>query len=291
MMRRAIPLLITATSLLLVPEASAGTETFSSPGSSEFSLHASNGYKIFVGRSHREVTLIAFHPRTFASAVYTVRGRSSAERIDANFGKLGRISVGLRTKRVRRTPLGKGCSGSPPTTRFGVFTGTIRFRGEGGYTSVDARGARGRVDSRIRETCPFSPFRSRTLAGSGRRHPPELEASEGRRRGFGAEALLRSKKGEDSILFEAVTLERRGRIEIFRTVTAVGGPASLSFADNLSTATARPPEPFQGEATFERGQNGGASWSGTLSASFPGRDDVPLAGPRFAARLRPYAPD
>jgi hypothetical protein len=291
--RWATPLLASVALLLLAaPPARAGTSTFSSPPMSYFSLRASNGYEIFVQSVSQRVSLFAVQTgKGFSFASYTVRGRVSAERIEAGFGKLGRVSVRLRTKRIKRRPLGKGCTGKAPMTRFGIFTGTIRFRGEGGYTTVAARSARGQASPAIRETCPFSPFSrgSAAAASNGRRHPPELTAFVRGKRGFTAQVLSKSS-GLGKIVFEASTIEQRGRIDILRVASAVGSRASYAFADNLSSATVRPPSPFEGEATFERGQRGSTSWLGTLSVSFPGRDDVRLAGPRFSARLRPYGP-
>jgi hypothetical protein len=290
-MRRAIPSLAVAASLLLAVEASAGTQTFSSPPSSEFTLRASNDYRIVVERLRQEVSLLAIRgDKEFVFVSYAVRGRASMRRIEANFGKLGRVSVRLRTKKMRRSPPGKDCTGKVATTRSGVFVGTIRFRGEGGYTVVDARRARGRASSGVRETCPFSPFSRNhpAPASAGRRHPPEL-ITFGPRRDFTARAPSGST-GLKRVLFEGGTVEQRGRISIFRFASVVGGQASYAFADNLSTATVRPPSPFEGEATFQREGRGRTSWSGMLSVSLPGRDHVRLAGPRFTARLQPYAP-
>lgn len=288
---KAVSLLVAATGVLLVTEASAGTLTFSSPARSDLSLNASDGYSVTVERIGRKVSLTAFRQqgKAFAFASYTVRGRASQTRIEASFGKLGRVSVKLKTKRVKRSSPGKGCAGKVAITRFGVFVGRIRFRGEGGYTTVDARRAHGQASSAIRETCPFPLSQSQPSArtSAARRHPPELIASLGRRLGFVAQAPSRST-GLKSIVFEAGASERRGRIDIFRAVSTVGGPAGYAFAQDLSSATVRPPSPFGGEATFRRERRGSASWLGTLSVSFPGREDVRLTGPRFSAKLRPF---
>jgi hypothetical protein len=289
-MRRTIAPLIAVASLLLVAEASAGTQTFSSPPSSEFTLRASNGYRIVVERLRQEVSLLAIrNGKGFAFASYAVRGRASEHGIEANFGKLGRVSVRLRTEKIRRRTPDKDCTGKVATTRSGVFVGTIRFKGEGGYTTVDARRARGQASSGVRVTCPFSPFSRNhpAPASAGRRHPPEL-ITVGPRRGFTARAPSDST-GLKRVLFEGGAVEQRGRISIFRFASVMGGQASYAFADDLSTATVRPPSPFEGEATFQREGQGRTSWSGILSASLPGRDRVRLAGPRFTARLQPYA--
>lgn len=289
LMRRAISSLVVVVSLLLVAEASAGSTTFSSPARSEFSLRSSNGYVIDLERVGRRVSLIASHrgSRFFAWASYMVRGEVSSERIDARFGKLGRISVRFRTERVRRSQLGKSCTGKAAVTRFGVFVGTIRFRGEGGYTIVDARRAHGQVSSAIRETCPFSPFGEGVrLAKIPTLPPPELWAREGRRRGFNATGFRR-RDGTAASEFGASVIERRRSMRILRAVLAFGRPDAFTFTEDLYSATVRPPRPFQGEAVFERKPKGGStSWLGTLSVSLPGREKVRLAGPRFEAELK-----
>lgn len=289
-MRRVTPLLIAVTSLLLAAEASAGTATYSSPPESEFSVRASNGYSIVVGSIRREVMLTALQRgKVFAFASYTVKGRASSRHIEASFGKLGRVSVRLETKRTKRNPPAKGCTGKVAVTRFGVFTGTIRFRGEDSYTTVDARRARGRTSTGFRETCSFSPLSRDSAVDTGRRHSPELTARAQPSRGFTARAFSKSS-GVEKTVFEAGSFERRGRIEILRIVSTVGDRDSYVFANNLSSATVRPPSPFEGEATFQREGHRKTSWLGTLSVSFPGQRDVRLAGPGFSARLQPFEP-
>ncbi|HEU4735452.1 MAG TPA: hypothetical protein VFS48_00290 [Solirubrobacterales bacterium] len=231
------------------------------------------------------VSLTALHGGRsfFAATSYTVPGKVYPQRIDARFGKFGRVSVRLKTERMRKGKLEEQCTGKPETIRYGVFVGTIRFRGEGGYTSVDARQATGRLSSGEKIKCVFPNLRpgSGSVAHASRQVPPSLGAAQGRHRGFGVEIYGGKRR---SAFFSAFSQERRGRIEVFRNVFAEGSPASFDFVSDLSSATVRPPRPFQGEASFQRTPTG-PTWSGTLSVDFPGRDDVRLAGPRFEADL------
>jgi hypothetical protein len=247
-------------------------------------VRANNGYEVSVERFGHSVSLVAGRVHGFlSSASYTVPSRISPDRIDASFGKFGRVEVEFKTHRIKHgPPLKKGCSGRPETIRFGVFTGVIRFRGERGYVSVDTHRAFGRVSSGSKEHCEFrGPRSSRSLQATDARLPaPELTASEGYDRLLSTWVEPHSK----SVVFEAATSERRGRIEIFRTVEAEGKPPTFSFADDLSMATLRPPRPFAGEASFQRTPTGRV-WSGSLTVTFPGRDDVRFAGPRFEAKL------
>lgn len=271
--------------LFSAPLSRASTSNYFSPAMASFGLPASNGYGIQVERRGDRVSLTAYHGgKSFLAATsYTVRGRVSPRRIEANFGKLGRVSVRLRTERIRRGKLEEQCTGKPETVRYGAFVGTIRFRGEGGYTSVRVRQAQGRLSSGHKFKCVFPNLRPRFgEAGHGLpRIPPSLGAAQGRQRIFGVEF---SSGRRESILYSAVSQERRGRIEIFRNVFAEAPPASFDFASDLSSATVHPPKPFHGEASFQR-TLAEPTWSGTLSVSFPGRDDVRLAGPRFTARF------
>lgn len=289
-MRRMILLLVAIACLLsAVPAKSAPivkVEETWIQGSTNFSLGASNGYTVSVERRGRQVTLGAFRFGRFLSAAsYTVVGSASPDRIKARFGKLGRVSVRFKAKRAKRIGPRKGCTGKPAMDRSGVFVGTIRFRGEGGYTRVAARRAQGRVIDTLKERCEFPHTRRSARASASPLGPPVLGASLGSRRGFGASISRRA--GKRSALYEAISFERRGRMRIFRIVFAKGREDSFTYVGDLSAATVKPPAPFEGEATFLRERRGKGSWLGSLSVSFPGRDDVPMAGSRFVAKLGP----
>jgi hypothetical protein len=251
----------------------------------DFSLSAGNGYRIFVQRFRDRISLTAVHggKSFYAGTTYTVPGKASTRRIDARFGKFGRVSVQLKTKRIHRNKLEEQCTGKPETVRYGTFVGTIRFRGEGGYTSVDAQRATGRSSSGEKVKCVFPNLRpgSGTAAHASRQSPPSLVASQGRGRVFVVEDAGGKRHTR---LFSAFSQEQRGRLTIFRSVFAEAPLSSFAFASDLSSATVQPPAPFEGEAGFLRTPTG-PTWSGTLSVDFPGRDDVRLSGPRFEASL------
>ncbi len=278
--------LLTSLVLLFCATPAAGsTETYFSPPMASFSLRASNGYRISVERFRGRVSLYAVHggKSFFAGTSYTVPSKVSPQRIDARFGRFGRVSVKLKTERMHKGKLEEQCTGKPETTREGDFVGTIRFRGEGGYTSVNAQRAEGRLSSGQKLKCVFPNLRpgSGPVAHGSRQDPPSLDAFQGRHRFFGVEA---SGGRQRSILFTAGYAERRGRMQVFRNVFAEAPPASFSFTSDLSAATVQPPPPFKGEASYQR-ESTSPTWSGSLSVDFPGREDVQLAGPRFTAHL------
>lgn len=277
---------LTAIALLVLATPAAGSiEKSFSPASASFSLRAGNGYRILVDRFRGQVSLSALHDGRsfFAVTSYTVPVKFSPQRIVARFGKFGRVSVRLKTERMRKGKLEEQCTGKPETIRYGVFVGTIRFRGEGGYTSVDARRATGQSSSGTKVRCVFPNLRpgSGTAARASRQNPPSLVAFQGRQRVFVVEA---SRGNRHPLSFSAVSQEQRGRMEIFRDVFAGAPLSSFAFASDLSSATVHPPAPFRGEAGFQRTPTG-PTWAGTLSVDFPGREDVRLSGPRFEANL------
>lgn len=271
--------------LVLAAPAWGSADRYFSPPTANFSLSTGDGFRIFVERFRSRVTLTAVHggKSFFAATSYAVRSKISPLRIDANFGKYGQISVKLKTERLRKGKLEEQCKGKPETIRYGVFVGTIRFRGEGGYTSIDARHAPGQLSSGEKIKCVFPNLRpgSGSAARASRRVSPSLGAAQGHQRFFGAEVSSGKRR---EVLFTAGSWSRRGHMKIFRNVFAAAPLSSFVFSGDLASATVQPPQPFQGEAGFQRSP-AGPTWSGTLSVDFPGRDDVRLAGPHFEADL------
>lgn len=94
----------------------------------------------------------------------------------------------------------------------------------------------------------------------------------------------------DRRYFKAGVGEKRGRLIILRSISRTSDdPSTFTFDNALTSAAVAPPPPFSGTATLEREnrrQRGG--WIGTLSASFPGVANVPLAGPTFTATMDYY---
>jgi hypothetical protein len=284
--RRAVVTFVVASLFLAFASspAEASVERHFSPPTARFVLPAGNGYQIAVERFRNRVSLSALHggKSFFAATTYTVPGEFSAQRLEANFGKFGRVSVRLKTERMHKGKLEEQCTGKPETVRYGTFVGTIRFRGEGGYASVTARQAEGRTSTGEKMKCVFPNLRPGSGSGAhaSRQVPPSLTASQGRRRVFAVEFSGGKRR---SLFFSAFSQEQRGRLGIFRDVFAEAPLSSFVFASDLSSATVQPPQPFQGEASFQR--TAGPTWSGTLSVDFPGLDGVRLAGPRFEADL------
>jgi hypothetical protein len=95
------------------------------------------------------------------------------------------------------------------------------------------------------------------------------------------------KKHPQRRYFEAAIGEKYLRFSIIRlALSASDNRSTFAFDDPLTAATASPPAPFAGSATFKRPPGARKpSWTGSLSVSFPGAPHTRLAGPGFVASL------
>jgi hypothetical protein len=276
----------------------------------EFTLRASNGYTIMVsgdpgsaGRSEVELTAT----RGNASAEYTARGTVTRTGLRASFGRLGRVSLNFRPSgKVRRVRVPKTCFKERPpvvTSWLGTFVGTIRFRGEMGYTAVSAHSAKGGIGDPLANTyrkleCEYRESdaeRTRELKTVG------LNASEqstgivfAAARAFGQLAQLPpqmgpSIPGQSRYLFLVFLGEKAEGMLIFRSLAALGPPSTFVFDDALTSASVTPPPPFTGTGRFSRRADGSTTWTGALSVPLPGLGTVRLTEGGFKAELATQA--
>jgi hypothetical protein len=84
--------------------------------------------------------------------------------------------------------------------------------------------------------------------------------------------------------FIAGERRKRGRVLINRSASRVAPNGSeFTFDDGLASAHVEPLGAlFSGSADF----TDPSQWTGSLTASFPGAPDVPMAGPNFTASLK-----
>jgi hypothetical protein len=258
----------------------------------EFGTSGSRGYNISVKGSAGKVILSAFGPA--GGVTYRVPGRVTRHRIAANFGRRGKIDVAFRPGgRMKIETPPHRCEGKPRATRWGAFVGTIRFRGERGFTRVRVRRATGsvRVDPRWRcgrhrkRLGPLPSTIQRSLLADDGDDPVSLELVDRRHRLEGGAFAI--GRGEELSLtaFFASMRERRGRMRIRRTAFEFGENRDFAYDESLTEATVSPPFPFAGRATFERKPGGAVSWTGSLSVVLPGTPRISLTGKRFHARL------
>jgi hypothetical protein len=262
----------------------------------EFALKAPGGYRLQVSREDAGHVSIAVSKGS-ASTTYTAPGKSADGRIDAGFGRFGRVAVAFEAAgKPQRTAPFPGCTGKPIVTQAGLFRGTIRFRGEGGFTRVAARSAHGAISTSPAWHCggkPTKPGSKGKGGGAGEEESDDsafLFAGCGNSVFFAGGGHSSSKPApvfpdeREFTLFAASSSERAGPVSISRTIIAAGSGAAFSFDDALTTATASPPPPFHGKAVFSLDPAGKPLWTGALKAAFIGKD-VAMSGPGFGARL------
>jgi hypothetical protein len=283
--------------VLLAPAAVLGEEQ--QPATAwEFRLPASNGFKLVAvayephyeskpsaapSVEEGEIFLFLIHSRS-AFVTYGGPARVTPTTIDADLGKLGKISV-TRVATGGTTELPLKC-GSRKTKRVSTerYEGTIEFHGEEGFTDVSATVA------------PFVHPTPCSLPGGGSAHPGKrplgaslhVSKEPNVRYGISLNAVQMRPGAKTEISAEVE--EQRGRLEIDRIILARGSPAALQYDRRLLHATLKPPAPFSGSGRF-RARNVGLNrrapgiWTGNLTADFPGRRDVALTGPGFWSSL------
>ena len=279
-------LLIFASLLVLPASAMAG-------GGSDLKLQftGSDGYKFSVGGYGATVVIDASKPgrsKGRSWSTYVARGKVTTSSIHANLGSLGRVA--MRFHPAGGVTYGKRhrhCVGPDRyTIQPGVFAGTFRFRGEGGYTAAEVHRVKGKVVTPRRLRCLDTFFEEFEASG---KKPAKKKAKVTR-----LDAFLRS--GLTAILFDAserggkagylAEIEQTvGSVGVFRGVFVKASPATFAFDSPLSFAGVTPPPPFSGSGSFQRTPTGAKRWTGSLAVSFPGAANVPLTDPRFKTQL------
>lgn len=254
-------------------------------------LRGSNGYQLSVGVESGFASIYVVEPGSKdgfgATTRYLRFGRNSTvshKRLQLDFGHIARIAARFEPSgRVRRIRPPSFCEGGPEVIRFGVFVGKLRFHGEGGYTEVDARRARGTIRSSPRLVCDLRRARPSVDRRGRGALVTTLEASEPA--SSLAFAAVRTAADPSSSLFIAVSGERREGVQIQREAISIGPGSAFAPDPSLDSATVAPPFPFSGSASFQRLDDYTSRWEGPLTVSFPGRPDTPLTGRGFAWRL------
>lgn len=296
-----------------------------SRGPAVFEIKFANhdGYTIVIVASEQTVSLSVIQRKAKgrpATTTYLAHGRVTPKSIQASFADRGEIALRFRpSERSLRATRRAGCTRSSGRiiAHLGLFVGKLHFRGEDGYTSVDAHRLRGgTVNLRALSRClrgavplaqdawlprPKPPFGPRALelrpdvrgaasnAPGVRTHPTHRP----KRTTLFAESkqplsrtlfVVRSR-GQGDAHFVAVDARSEGSIGILRLVTIAAPRSAFAFNAALSNANVEPPAPFSGEASFQHGIGNARSWTGSLAVSFLGAPRVPLAGSPFRTRL------
>lgn len=270
-----------------------------------FSLPAGHGYRVTIVNLGGEKVFLSAAKRG-VSANYLVPGSISADRIKANFGRLGHIDVAFdddpRLTKLKKEPRELECKGRASIQEVGVFRGQIAFNGEQEFTTLSTRQAKGTVLRSFRRVCKWPPWLTPGPGDKGKKKPKDgaisltTLAAAARSRAHTtsfefSNIELIPGPGDEGLTYgaaSAVLDERRGRIQIRRTAFSDGNEGSLLVsAPGLTpaTATVSLPEPFSGSASYSAAPGSKPTWTGSLAVSLPGVGQIPLTGPDFAATL------
>ena len=278
------------------------------PGTSaEFTVRGTNGYSLDIKSEKGMVTVVASDQRppvatisatgdirsanngNVAASTYIAAGSPrNPNVIEADLGSLGTVSVAFqpsgktRVTKVNLKGKTKKCVGAERIVRhLGTFTGTIKFQGEGSYTTVDLPSAKGTVGTSLFRNCTTKVSqRGGRVQTSSSDDPVFLSAASQ------SDFFAASTCGPSRCFYaNSVEVLTKDEVVVVRSAQALAGKSSFVFDDTLNSARLAPPAPFSGSGSFRDGPGDSSSWSGSLQAAFPGAT-VPLTGPSFEATLR-----
>jgi hypothetical protein len=258
----------------------------------ELRLPSSNGYRLNVfgtAGTFVSFTLAKKVSQGVVYAEYSGDGVVTRNGLKANLGRYGRISVRFHPS-GRRPSTRASCRRRGSIELTGRYEGTIRLRGERGYSSVSAAGAKGTMHRTCKTAARAAPA---ARPSSLRRAADFLTSFVAVGRSKGRSIILIDEgfsSNPPSSRASGLTLveveEERGRISIERTAI-VGSPliASSPLGTIPVTASLALPRPFSGVGSYLEEANARPSWTGDLQVDLPGAEDVPLTGPNFTALL------
>ncbi|HET6997887.1 MAG TPA: hypothetical protein VFI03_04795 [Solirubrobacterales bacterium] len=255
-------------------------------GFAVFRLAASNGYSIFgLAASERadgrgDIALFVYNEDE-AGVIYGAPATVTPTRLEADLGRLGRISLDITPLGHKRT-LRSRC-GEPVSFEPNSYRGTFEFHGEEGYTEASA--------TTLHEYARFYVDLGCSTIGSGEGSGAGLPgarlrlSSQGRRVRLSLQANKNHPRARSR--FEVEIHEKHQGIAISRSTTVWTGADAFDYDPLLRTATLDPPAPFSGRATYRRGAAAANRWTGNLTVDLPGRSDVPLTSSGIRPTLVP----
>lgn len=245
-------------------------------------LENPGGYEIeifTVQESGRPTTAAVGVKAELLQTNYSVRAEAGPG-IHAAFGSLGRLDVSFERQKKTVEQREPGCRW---IYEEGVFRGAFHFVGEGGYVTSDAVNPQGSMIRLPNGFCGFlDDRRARPFLGLEQRLLQARTREAGRVVSFGAS----QEKFVRLVSFNASLQERVDGVNIDRSAETHAHKSAFT-STGTSRASVRPPEPFSGTALFRDPAHQPASWTGSLSVSFLGAPDIPLAGEAFKAKLCP----
>lgn len=252
-----------------------------------FTLPASNGYTLQVETEGTLTHISVWRGSREDATTYDVSDSVEGNEIEADLGALGRIEGRFEPSGAWRTVRVGGSHCRLPR-QLGIFNGTISFRGENDYASVDTTSAAGMSGPSPRSGC-----RGATI-GSAHSPPLERRAVE-RVWAVGDAAMISRTSTASSSTLLVVYREGRAthcfvsrvevvepRLAIFRRAVITGSRSIFSYTHTLRSATLAPPAPFSGEATYSARRH---RLIGSLAVQFPGLPPQSLAGTGFETKI------
>jgi hypothetical protein len=277
-------LLLSAAAALTATAPAASAEGEPETGAfNTFKVKAGNGYEMLViagsGPGYRNGEALILLTGKGGGVAYFVPAKVTDTVVDADLGALGRIALEFRPNgRQKSVP---GCEpGERSTFAAGSYAGTIEFRGEEGYTAVEAEEAPFSPALLVKLVCGDSQSELITAGLPGAR----LRATARLRNGNVSLQVNQNRPGA-RVWAAAAIEEKRGQIRIAREVEQVYPASAFDFDPKLRFATLRPPLPFSGAALFLRDAKPQNRWRGNLLVDFPGNSNVALTGSRFRSTL------
>jgi len=254
-------------------------------------FQASHGLSVKLEADDDEIELSV--SRRGQQAAYFAQGEVTREGIAAKFGGFGEFVVDYEPFRTLETHgPNRHCEGEPYTTTEGFFRGTMLFRGEDGYVSVDAARAKGTLVLQPKWDCDY--YRA---AAASRARGDEAEDDKATLAAFSRRDKIRfgvfgaREKGERPYsYFLATNQEVQEGVSIFRITYARSRSAGFDFDNRRGTAAVDPPGPYAGSAYYRRRPKAPDRWTGPLTAPLLGLGRVRLAGPGFVAAMVPQLP-
>lgn len=269
-----------------IAEPALGSSVTSSRFEPELTLHTSSGYRVTVSERRGAVALTVSRQHgkhSLTATSYLARGTATAARLQASFGRLGRISMRFRPSaaKARLVPGGR-CHGiGTRLTRRGVFVGSFRFRGEGGYAAVHLHRAKGTI-SHLARSClrrGHGHRRERLIRPSQASAESEIPFLAALWKGATASKTFIALKTKTKPLFLGTTSGDDGKVSIFRIVLAIGKAGEFRLDRTFTGARVSPGPPFSGAATYSAAPDGTKAWEGPLAVNFPGAPRLALTGP------------
>jgi hypothetical protein len=258
-----------------------------------FQFMGTHGYRILVSARAATVTIGVTHesstPHAGSSTTYVARGTAGPNGIHAGFRQFGKVDVRFHPTAEAARGLPPDCFGGTTgaATIPGYFTGTVDFKGQGGYTVGRAHRIKGEVVLPPTEQCPLVAGGANPLLEDPSAELPPADTrmtlSALNKAGTGGLLFVARRAGKTG--FFAERFGTVGRIGLLSYDWALGPRSSFTSDPQVSFGKVDPPKPFVGSATLKRGPHGKRAWTGDLAATFPGGETVPLTGTEFHTTL------